>query len=552
MLAISDDRPVSYSDEDGILRYVSPRSIERIPGGVRIILSDGSLINVQIIRKSASSTNAETANDVARAEGFSLTIKPSVGNNIVFSFAYELSSRSSLVFKNNVLLLEASGGPFSLNLPAKAVDEKSGRFLVSAGSARGLSVFKAAKTESSPAKPEQFIAQAPKDPAEFKVITDAWVTKVWAGLSTSRWDSERLGWRDSAGEPRFSERALAAYLAESLARNSYPEALQRSKPLKTRYSASLSHVTVPFFGDTIARMQALEASDLIEVRRLQSLVQAKDPSLFEKENLVHFLMDRAPYTLAQDALRFASELELAKLNLRQSIGVLACAAESRSYLKNDENPFSAHGAVADRLVGYVKKTDAGHFLQTEEDGSTDLRLSLLAGVRFMDFGKAEGREIFIGIGQSLVEGVLGLSDANGFVPSRAITKSGLLDQRTGSIAPEDLYPLVATNPYYPREVSFYRDVSPGVWAWTCAPSLTVQASPAKYSFTSTFPVGLAHYMAFYGVKPFSNIKLYGIDYSPDAEFEMYNVSGYLYRKASSALYLKLKHKANSELMELFF
>jgi len=59
-------------------------------------------------------------------------------------------------------------------------------------------------------------------------------------------------------------------------------------------------------------------------------------------------------------------------------------------------------------------------------------------------------------------------------------------------------------------------------------------------------------MTFYGVKPFANIKLYDIDYSPDAEFEIYDVSGYFYRKTSSALYLKMKHKSESERIELDF
>ena len=102
--------------------------------------------------------------------------------------------------------------------------------------------------------------------------------------------------------------------------------------------------------------------------------------------------------------------------------------------------------------------------------------------------------------------------------------------------------LVADNPYYPHEVSFYRDISPGFWAWTCSPSLVVQANSARYVFTAAFPAGRSHYLAFYGVKPFTNIQLYDIDYSPDNEFESYDASGYLYKKDMGALYIKMKHK----------
>jgi hypothetical protein len=59
-------------------------------------------------------------------------------------------------------------------------------------------------------------------------------------------------------------------------------------------------------------------------------------------------------------------------------------------------------------------------------------------------------------------------------------------------------------------------------------------------------------MALYGVRGFSNIKLYGIDYSPDSQYESYNVSGFLYKAASSVLYLKMRHKVEVERVELVF
>ncbi|MBL8968408.1 MAG: hypothetical protein JNG85_15485, partial [Spirochaetaceae bacterium] len=518
---IDEETPAYFVDESGVARKASLRGIERLPSGARVLFAGGAEIRVLAAQ--------------APAEGFSLTAVPPAEGAAALRLSYTLSSRSRFEEKGSRLLLESNGGPYELSLPARSFDRSAGYLRLEArgGALRGLSLAKAAAPDKAgSARPaDQFIAQAPKDPAAFKAGIDAWTAKAWSGLAGSRWDGERLAWKDKDGTPRFSENALAAYLAESYRRGSYAEGLARGRAIREVRSAELSHLTVPFLGDTIRKMQALEAADLIEVKRISALIQAQDPSLFEKQGLVHFLMDRSPYSLAQEALRYAATLDPAKLTVRQAVGVLACAAESRSYLSDAENPFKALGSAADRLVTSLKKTQDGFFL-VDEEGNVDFRLSLLAGVAFAEYGAGEGKELLVGVGQSLVEGVLGLADEQGFVPARAAVAAGALGERTGSLAPEELYAIVAANPYYPREISFYRDVAPGVWAWTCAPSLKVDATPSRYLFSANFPVGRAHYMAFYGVKPFTNIKLYDIDYSPDAEFEIYDVSGYFYRKAS--------------------
>jgi hypothetical protein len=299
-------------------------------------------------------------------------------------------------------------------------------------------------------------------------------------------------------------------------------------------------------------MADLEAADQAEVKRLTQLVADKSPTIFEKEGLLRFLVDRSPYSLAQDALRFASGLDPAKLTIRQTVGLLGCVVDARSLLKDEENPFRDMAPAVVHLVAAVRKSSNGYFLATEEDDSSDLRLSLLAGNYLASYGAAVAKPELVGTGQGLVEGVLGLADAQGFVPARVLVRGGALEQRTGSLAPEDIYPAAADNSYYPHEASFSRDVAPGLWAWTCVPTFTIQASSSRYVFTARFLEGRSHFLAIYGVKPFINIQLYNVDYSPDSEFESYDASGYLYDKAKGALYLKMKHRTESEDIKLTF
>jgi len=348
-------------------------------------------------------------------------------------------------------------------------------------------------------------------------------------------------------------------LSESLVRGSYSDAIARARSAREKWPDKLGYLSAPYLGGLVAKMRAFEASDLAEAKRLTQLIADKSPAVLEKEGLLRFLVDRSPASLAQDALRYLAEVDPAKLTIRQAAGLLGCAVDAKSLLKDDANSFRNGGpaapaaaAAADRLALAIAKSSSGYFLVTEDDGSTDLRLSLLAGTALVSYGSAASKSALVGAGQSLVEGVLGLADAQGFEPARVLVASGAVSGRIGTMASEDIYPLVADNPYYPHERSFALDISPGVWAWTCAPSLTVQASPSKYMFVATFPAGRSHFLSFYGIKPFANIQLYDIDYSPDSQFEIYDASGYLYNKDSSALYMKMKHKKDAEDIKLSF
>lgn len=535
VLETSPGRPLLAVSSNGKATALSPISVEKREGGVRLGYERGVVLELR-------------AGAAEEGEGFSLLATAKTAGFKALRIPYSLSPRTSVLEKDGGLLLQSGGGPYALSLSPQALADKRITLDAQGTNFRGIALQKVAETPSN----EALLARAPKDEAAFRQEIDEWIDSAWSGWSATRYDPVLLAWRDAGGTSRFSEKALSAYIAEAFRRGSSAEALGRMKPVRERYPGELSYLSVPFLGDTIRRMEELEAQDALEVKRLQALVEARDPSLFEKEDVIHWLMDRSPYQLAQDALRFAAELDPEKLTLRQAVGVLACSVESRYYLKPEENPFVSLGRVSERIAAAVRKTDAGLFLQTDEGGTADLRLSLLAGVKLLAYGGAEGKDDLVGLGQELIESVLGLADEQGFLPARAMVGSGAFDQRSGSLAPEEIYPLIADNPYYPREVSFYRDVAPGVWAWTCATKLGVETSPSGYVFNVVFPLGLSHFMTFYGIKPFTSIKLYGIEYSPDAQFEMYNVSGYLYRRQSGALYLKMRHKAEVEKIELGF
>ncbi len=534
--------PVELLGQDGAAKVVALKSVEKIRGGVRVRLEGGLELKVTV--------------DPSNGERYTLGASAPDGSTGV-RLRYSLQGKARLGEKDGRLVLDSGRGSYDISLPAAALSKDRGTLILDPrdSSSSGIAfVGRAPQTAMPPAAKvaETFIAQAPKDPATFKTEIAAWRDKVWAALSSSRFDPDKVTWSLPDGSSRFSERAYLGYYSEALARDAGPEVFARVRAARDRWPDRMSYLSAPYVGGLLPKMQALEAADLLEVKRISQLIQDKSPAIFEKENLIHFLLDRSPFALAQDALRYAAGIDPSKLSIRQTVGLLGCIVESRSYLKDEENPFKAFGAAADRIVASVKKTGSGFFLLTEDDGSTDLRVSLMAGSYLLRYGSNEGKDMLVGVGQSLVEGVLGLGDAQAFAPAKVTVRSGDLEQKSGTLAPEDIYSLVAGNPYYPREVSFYRDIAPGAWSWTCSPSLTVDAKANRFVFTADFPQGRAHYMAIYGMKAFTNIQLYDIDYSPDNDFESYDASGYLYRKPATALYVKMKHKKLSETVKLFF
>ncbi|HET7839127.1 MAG TPA: hypothetical protein VFL04_05165 [Rectinemataceae bacterium] len=541
-IAVDAASPVELLGPDGTAKAVGLKSVDRIKGGVRVRLEGGTEFRVTV--------------DASNGESYALAANAPDGSTGI-RLRYSLVGGARLRDMDGHPVLDSGRTSFDLSLPSTALARDKGLLVLdprdpSSSSIAFVRRLPAQGKPTPPKAPDTFIAQAPKDPASFKAEIAAWRDKVWAGLSSTRFDPDRVTWSGPDGSARFSERALVAYYAEALARDAPSEVFARVRGARERWPDRLSYLSAPYVGGLLPKMQALEAADLVEVKRLSQLIQDKSPALFEKENLIHFLLDRSPFASAQDALRYAAGIDPSKLSVRQAVGLLGCMVESRSYLKDEENPFKAFGATADRIVASVRKTGSGFFLVTDDDGSTDMRISLLAGSSLLRYGANEGKDMLVGVGQSLVEGVLGLGDTQGFAPAKAVVKAGDLEQKSGSLAPEDIYPLIAGNPYYAKEVSFYRDIAPGAWSWTCSPSLTVDAKPNRYVFTAEFPQGRAHYMAFYGMKAFTNIQLYDIDYNPDNDFESYDASGYLYRKPTSALYVKMKHKKESETIKLFF
>ena len=65
-------------------------------------------------------------------------------------------------------------------------------------------------------------------------------------------------------------------------------------------------------------------------------------------------------------------------------------------------------------------------------------------------------------------------------------------------------------------------------------------------------MGDTHYIIIKGVTPFNSIYIYDMAFRTDPRFESYNSSGYVYKKNTSTLLLKSRHKSEFETVRLVY
>jgi hypothetical protein len=87
--------------------------------------------------------------------------------------------------------------------------------------------------------------------------------------------------------------------------------------------------------------------------------------------------------------------------------------------------------------------------------------------------------------------------------------------------------------------------------WTSATLVSAQSSDAEASLVVAYPLGIAHYMAIQGVKPFAQIRLHSIPWHSDPTYMKYS-DGWTYDAGSRTLYLKLTGRLAQEEINIRF
>ncbi|MDP3177308.1 MAG: hypothetical protein Q8M76_05350, partial [Spirochaetaceae bacterium] len=273
-IVVSDASPASLVIAGGRARELTLASIEKSGDGVLVKFAGGAELRAGVDRE--------------EGERFVLfaDLPPGASELLLL---YELKS-AKLDSKDGSIILDAGGGPYAISLSNASLGQ--GRLAVGQAPATRafLSMRKIASVEpKAAAVDDKYVPHAPKDRALHASAIAAWRERAWASISALRYDPSRIAWADADGELRFTDRALAAFCAEAVSRGAFDKVAEIAKAARERWPDRLTYVTAPFVGGLTPKMEALEAADVLEVKRLSQLIMDKSPELFTKENLVHFL-----------------------------------------------------------------------------------------------------------------------------------------------------------------------------------------------------------------------------------------------------------------------
>lgn len=350
-----------------------------------------------------------------------------------------------------------------------------------------------------------------------------------------------------------SEELVAAYLAESVKRGNYRSAAA-AVPQSFLNSVQRSFVSSVFLGRLDLGLRSISAHEREYLAGVSRLINEKSEDLFNEPHVFYQLFARNMTGFINDGAAIAGAADPASLKMRSVPGIFEGWRDWISMRIAEENPFErlleqAFFVISQHIIHF----EADNAVFVHEENKIDILYNVALGKALIEYGDASGNYDRAAIGRSIILSVLNLVDQAGMVPLSAnIAEDGSLqvsaDEKTDSF---HLYVMIFHyDEYYPRVVPIKS--SPGVWAWTAASSVTSVMENNVLDISAGFTVGETHYIIIRGVKPFTKIQLYNMDYRTDPQFEHYDSSGWSYSPSEQTLLIKMKHKTSIEHVRIFY
>jgi hypothetical protein len=539
--------PVRVELENGSSQFVSLKSYSSLSNGIQ--LSFSSNLSLRFV--------------VQSGERDTVSIVPSMPKGVQVSsvsFPYSVTKGDRTKSSSGIPVLaitrQTASGPQThvLSLPFKSEIRSSDDIVVlsATGGKFGPATYRrVSKPNLDPVV--YWFAQngnLPNSVAFEKAVKD-YLDKAWSGWTTRRFDARTGTWKMRDGSPVFKESIVAAILSEALARGSYGTWLDALKNTAALHANDITIETTPFFGNVVNTFAPYAATQAGTLHTIEERLRNGEDAALDLPGLLTFAADHGSESTAQKVL---SKMESAKTDTMRLQAVLSLigddlAAEKLGYSGNRYTK-AAVALIDRRVLPSIIPTKNGLFLQTE-NGVSDIASSVLAGRLLIEAGTRTEDSIVDEIGRRLIISALALSDNVGFLPGRLAISGDAVSGTEGFLAAEKIYPWIAPDAYYPREIPLGTQVGTGVWAWAASRITSVVSTRNQLAVTFDFPVGRIEHIVLHGIKPFTGIRLYGIAWRSDPEFERYN-AGWVYDAASKTLFIKLQHRRQDETVDIVY
>jgi hypothetical protein len=355
-------------------------------------------------------------------------------------------------------------------------------------------------------------------------------------------------------DPAIARGLGVCLLSEALRRGQYRQVLPAVAVALRQAQLSASQPPAAFDGSAYigylrAHLFRLQQEAVSLIPRITEEIRAGDPQVFAIPELMRFIVDRAPLSLAEEALRLADSVERKKPGLGTLLGLLEAYVGAGRFLNDRQVMQERITELIDSwILPAILQAPEGLFLAEPSGGQAgrvDLLLSARAGRLLIQAGELTSRPSLDTLGRNLILGALSRADDEGFLPESLTIAAGRLQAQDGRLSPEQLYPLVLDSSFLPQDHPLYPELAPGTWLYTAALLARFQTGASQQRFTFAFPVGATHYFLLQGSPPPKSVVLHDIPWKPDPRYSQYT-DGWTYDPETQALLGKITHRRAEE------
>ncbi|NNM54811.1 MAG: hypothetical protein HKM05_08830 [Spirochaetales bacterium] len=363
---------------------------------------------------------------------------------------------------------------------------------------------------------------------DIKSLMGSFWTKAYAGWSNGRYHGG--DWDMGNGNTRFSEVLASAYLREAFLKGDYDSAIDKA----TADAKTWGFRAMPYFGDLMDITQAKRVK--VELEASQSSFDWTNPNLV-RDALFYGpdgFADRVKKALLNDPLPTSWE---GRLGYWDNLLYLAQSDANGQWLARSS-------AVASAVLSGLQRDDTQVFCPAS-GGGQNLKATMILGNLLAKYEALSKETTYLPLAQSLIAHVLAQTDKWGLFPEILGASSS-----SAMVRPEELFEEISPDALqeYPLNAPLW---SAPAFLRSPAQVKAAVITPTQATFSFKFPVGHSEYTLIQGVPPFDHILMHGIRWRTDPNFQDYS-DGWYYNSGTKTLYVKIKHRVETEDLTIVF
>lgn len=336
-----------------------------------------------------------------------------------------------------------------------------------------------------------------------------------------------------------TEQLVVAYIAAMAENRQYREALDRI-PSSIKTGSRRTYLSAPYFNTLASMNTSLVRHIDNRISMIDYAIQQQGMDIFIVQDLAEILCTMDDREKVEDLLSIPASVEEFKPTVSQAAGIIN--TYTRLSALNEALAAILEPLIppCSEIISAACTIEDGTIRLEEHEAALPLLDSISVGMSLIAHGQHTGRQDMKSTGYLIIN-------------------SSITNEVSSSLhVMTELYPImVPANPYYPHIQIIADSTTSGngkpIWAWTVAQNAAyVRDAAGNATITLDFPPDEIHHAIINGIRPFTRIDIYGIQFRTDPRFEAYNSSGYTYNAETQTMFLKSLHEVQREEIKLYY